>query len=200
MATAKDPGYVRLVDRLVRGCRVDIRSGWSIAGLDVREFPDDNLPLAQTFVRDELRRGNLEPCSRAEYEEANQGDSDLLAEAGVKLVPAEVKGYYQEAHVSGLAQQRRLELEAKRGLGSRGISYKDDKVRRAALLKRQADIAAAAAARGDELDDDDDDVVDDVPVVDDTTGIEDEPDNDGAPDEQPTPAPAAKGKSRSKRK
>lgn len=133
---AKDPSYVRLTDRLIRGCQVDLRSGWSIAGLDVREFPDSDYPDAQQFVRGLLQRGVLEGASAAEFEEAN-GDTDHLAAAGVEITPPQIAGYYQEAHVVGKANEARRRLEASRGVGSHGLTYKDDQARKRAILKQQ---------------------------------------------------------------
>jgi len=108
---------------------VDIRSGWSIAGLDVREYPSDDQPLAQAYVKDRLRRGVLEGCSKAEYDEVNTIDTDYLARTGVKSNDqgAPLSGY-QEAHIISAANQDRLKLEASRGLGSHGVQYKDDSV------------------------------------------------------------------------
>jgi hypothetical protein len=132
---------------------VDIRSGWSIAGLDVREFPSDDEPLAQTFVRAALRRGVIEGCSKAEYDEVMGADNDFLAQAGIEVTPVQVQGHYQEAHVSGAADARRRQIEASRGLASQGLSYKDDKVRRAALLKQQAKIDAGKVTTDEEAED-----------------------------------------------
>jgi hypothetical protein len=134
----QDPSYVRLVDRMARSTQVDISSGWSIAGLDVREFPGDDRPLAQSYVRDAIRRGTIEGCSKAEYEEVHgTNDHDFLAQAGIVVKNAEIEGHFQEAHVVQLAEEERHRIEVARGLGSSGISYGDDQIRRAALLRAQ---------------------------------------------------------------
>jgi hypothetical protein len=130
-----DPKYVRLVDRMARSTQVDLVSGWSISGLDVKEFPEDS--RAQAYIRDAIRRGTIEACSRSEYDEVNDGDHDFLAQANVSVKPLEVEGTFQEAHVAGLAENRRHEIEAARGLSSTGSSYGDEKLRRKALLAAQ---------------------------------------------------------------
>lgn len=135
-----DPKYVRLADRMARSTQVDIESGWSIAGLDVREFPGDDQPYAQRYVRDAIRRGTIEGCSKAEFDEVYGEDGSNLnfyERAGVTVKGPEIEGHYQEAHVVGMADTERLRIESARGLGGGGLSYKDDKVRRAALMERQ---------------------------------------------------------------
>lgn len=64
-----DPSYVRLANRLTRGMVADVETGWSIAGLDVRRFPEGK--QAARFVRLQLREGKLEPASKAEWEEVH---------------------------------------------------------------------------------------------------------------------------------
>lgn len=67
---ADDPKYVRLATRLSRGMVCDVEgSGWSISGLDVRQFPEGN--VASRFVRSKLNAGLLEPASKSEWEEAH---------------------------------------------------------------------------------------------------------------------------------
>ena len=133
-----DPAYVRLVDRLARGCQVDLESGWSIAGMDVMEFPDEDQPLAVAFVRNALARGVLEGCSKAEYEEVMEQDRDYLAAAGVTVNPPEIEGHYNESHVVQAAEQHRRQLEAARGFSaSGGLSYRDDTVRRKRIAAHQ---------------------------------------------------------------
>lgn len=141
-----DTKYVRLADRLANGCCVDISSGWSIAGLDVVEVPTENT-VAQEFVRINLQRGVLEPASRAEFEEVmEQGSRDLLAEAGIEVERHKIEGFYQEAHVVGLADEERRRIMAARGLGGGQLNYKDDVKRRQMLVEAQEQL--------DDLDDD----------------------------------------------
>ena len=70
----KDPKFVRITDPLRRPGLYDVQaSGWSITGKDVKEFPEDE--AAQKFVRRQIRDGNIEPCSRAEYEEVQASNA-----------------------------------------------------------------------------------------------------------------------------
>lgn len=135
-----DTKYVRLADRLANGCCVDINSGWSIAGLDVVEVPENHAG-AQEFVRINLQRGVLEPASLAEFEEVmEQGSRDLLAEAGIEVAPHKIEGFYQEAHVVGLADEERRRIMAARGLGGGQMNYKDDVKRRQLLIEAQSQL------------------------------------------------------------
>lgn len=135
---ANDPQYVRLVDRMARSTQVDLNSGWGIAGLDVKEFPEED-QLAAAYVRDAIRRGTIEPCSRAEFDEVNgdEGDFDFLSQIGVEVEPIKVEGHFQEGHIAALAEEKRHQLESARGLSSGGASFGDEKVRKAALLRAQ---------------------------------------------------------------
>lgn len=75
MSKANDPSFVRLAARLQRGGMADVQgSGWSISGLNVKEFPSDN-PAAKRFVRKALNDGKLEPASKAEWEEVNDPEA-----------------------------------------------------------------------------------------------------------------------------
>lgn len=74
---ADDPKYVRLATRLSKGMVCDVQgSGWSISGLDVRQFPKDT--VAARFVRAKLNAGVLEHASKSEWDEAH--DSSLEEE------------------------------------------------------------------------------------------------------------------------
>jgi hypothetical protein len=64
---ATDPNYVKLAKRLQRGIQADLRSGWSIAGLDVQKFPSED-KVAAKYVRTALRDGRLEAATKSEYE------------------------------------------------------------------------------------------------------------------------------------
>lgn len=81
MAKNSDPKFVRLASRLTRGCCADVNgSGWSIAGLDVKPFPETNNARGKAqakFVRKMLGQGYLEPASRAEYEDILEARASL---------------------------------------------------------------------------------------------------------------------------
>lgn len=156
---AKDPQYVKLADRLVRSLAVDPISGWGVSGLDIKEFPDESRPAAQSWARTALQRGVLEHATAEEYDVVHGSDDhDYLKQAGVLVKPPEVEGFFQEAHVLGLSETRRHEIEASRGFVGDGLSYKDDEVRRAAVLAHQKAIdeagspEALAAAQAEEED------------------------------------------------
>ncbi len=81
---ANTPKYVRLAERLNRSIVADVESGsgWSIAGLDVKEVPDPKTePVAYKFVTDNLRNGKLEASNASEYEVV-QAANAKVAEAG----------------------------------------------------------------------------------------------------------------------
>lgn len=112
---AETPQYVRLANRLSRGIVADIDggSGWSIAGLDVRAFPDKKKnPGAARFVKKALADGRLEPASLAEWEEVHDTEA-IEAEAleGRKRATALNS---QEAHIQREAQEGRKRIEASR--------------------------------------------------------------------------------------
>lgn len=65
---ASTPKYVRLNDRLCQQVVADLDSGWSIAGLDVKEVPADS-PAQAKVVKRYIQQGILEPASRAEFDE-----------------------------------------------------------------------------------------------------------------------------------
>lgn len=78
-----NPSHVRLVERLNRGIVADVEggSGWSIAGLDVKEFPNaEDEPVAAAFVERQLRQGKLEAATSGEYQDV-QAANDTIAEA-----------------------------------------------------------------------------------------------------------------------
>lgn len=140
---ANDPQFVRLVDRMARSTQVDLNSGWSIAGLDVKEFPEDE--LAQDYVRSAIRRGTLEPCGQSEYDAVNDHDLDFLGKAGITVKEVEIEGHFQEGHIAALAEDTRHRIESSRGLTSSGASFGDEKVRKAALLRAQQQLDDGAA-------------------------------------------------------
>lgn len=103
---ANDPKYVRLADHLADSTVADIAggSGWSIAGRDVREFPEEE--GAARYVRSRLVQGLLEPAGKAEYDEvqnANKAVAESVAPPAPGTVPAQ-EGALQDAATK--AQQR----------------------------------------------------------------------------------------------
>lgn len=104
-----DPDYVRLTHRLTTGMLADVLggSGWSISGMDVKEFPEDEDQAR--FVRAELNSGKLEPCSRAEYDEVHDEDE----EEAVRQAQVEQVGL-QESEVQENARRKRKALVARR--------------------------------------------------------------------------------------
>jgi hypothetical protein len=74
----ENPKFVRLCNRLTRGMMADVQhSGWSIAGMDVKPFPDAKNKAAVKYVRKALKEGYLEPASRAEYDEIREISESL---------------------------------------------------------------------------------------------------------------------------
>jgi len=143
-----DPQYVKLADRLVRQIVADIDggTGWSISGLDVKEFPSDDYPLSQNFVRGGLNRGVLEPATEEDYEAVQAASSDLFEATGVEVIPNKVQGYYSEEAVVGEAENDRLRIEAQRGIGD-GLGRLDYEADRA---RKEANIAAHEASVAEE--------------------------------------------------
>jgi hypothetical protein len=136
-----DPTYVRLPNRLIRGCVVDLNSGWSLSGLDVAQFPSDRYPAAQEFVRRAIRDGRLEEAASEEYDKVHGDHMDLLSETGVETVPLHVQATWQAAQHHQLADEIRYDLEGDRGFGSGAAgNYEADQKRREELI---------AASKGD---------------------------------------------------
>lgn len=77
------PSHVRLAERLNRGIVADVEngSGWSIAGLDVKEVPNaQDEPVAFAFVERNLRQGKLEAATAGEYQDVQEANG-VIAEA-----------------------------------------------------------------------------------------------------------------------
>jgi len=67
---ASTPKYVRLNDRLSQQVVADLDSGWSIAGLDVKEVPSmEGAPAHVRIIKRYVQQGILEPAGRAEFDE-----------------------------------------------------------------------------------------------------------------------------------
>lgn len=117
---AENPNYVRLAPRLVRGMVADVESGWSIAGLDVRKFPDKKTtPGAARFVKKALADGRLEPASKAEWDEVH--DTEDVERESLEGRPRATTKNLQEAHV-----QRAAREGARRIVQSRSDNDPDD--------------------------------------------------------------------------
>lgn len=116
--------YVRLAKRLEKGIVADLDSGWSIAGLDVRQVPakEDN-PLAAKFVKKALADGRLEAASKAEWDEVH--DTEAVEREAVEGRKRAGHVNSQEAHIQReAAKQNRKISESREGSGSKKSSKK----------------------------------------------------------------------------
>lgn len=110
-----DPKYVRLSNRLSFGMQADVDgSGWSISGLDVKEFPSGE--AAARYVRKMLRDGKLEPASRAEFDEVQEGNKTVE------------KVSHQESQVQGEAMRAHRALLESRGIGEDPVGDHEDEM------------------------------------------------------------------------
>lgn len=129
---AKNPSFVRLTPRLSRNVICDVQaSGWSISGLDVKPFPQGDSAkdkAAAKFVRRQVQAGNLEPCSKAEYEDVQEQARSIPQPPSVEGAP------FQEAAFQRAVAAATAAVEA----------------------KREEAIAAGADGPSGEADDDDD--------------------------------------------
>lgn len=108
-----NPKYVRLASRLSRGMQADVQgSGWSIAGLDVRGFPEDF--QAARYVRGLLNSGVLEPASKSEWDEVH--DSELEEEVLRQNPDFLVQQGVQEARIQMAASKASARVAAARDL------------------------------------------------------------------------------------
>lgn len=174
MPKTPDPQYVRLATRLSRSVLADVGgSGWSLSGLDVKEFP--SRPDAKRFCRKALRDGKLEAASKAEYDEvraldAGSGDNSRTT--------------HQESRVQSNALRAHRKLADKRAKSA--VGDEDD-----------------ADDLDDDDDEDADDATNDVNEDEDEDSSEagdddgDEQDDDEDDDESESPAPAKKAAKKS---
>lgn len=133
---ADTPKYVRLADRLKTRTQVDLNSGFTISGLDVKEVPDrKKYPNAHRYIREKLARGVLEPASAAEYEEVQEAFEESkqrfsqrledLAALGVN--PASMGfAVHQEGAIQQQARDRRAKIEETRSSKSEETSDEDE--------------------------------------------------------------------------
>lgn len=159
MAT-EDPQYVRLASRLTSGTQVDLNTGWSISGMDVKPFPKENSEAAR-FVRSRMNRSILEPATEQQYnfvQEANEAvgmvdEARRVANAAGTLSKAlglksPTQGI-QEAQVRAEATKARRALEA----AHRGEEVDADRERRAALIAQNRASTGAPVSEDVEEDD-----------------------------------------------
>jgi hypothetical protein len=118
-------------------------SGWSIAGLDVKKFPETS--EAARFVRAKLNAGVLEPASQAEWDEVHD---DELARELLSQNPhyeQDASGW-QEARIQRAAAKGRARIEQSRRDADgdedeyEDASYADTRERRQAVLDEQDDM------------------------------------------------------------
>lgn len=71
-----DPKYIRLAAARQLTMVADVLggTGWSISGADVKPFPEND--REKDYVRNLVRSGVLEPCSKAEYEEVQERNKE----------------------------------------------------------------------------------------------------------------------------
>lgn len=101
--------HVRLAERLNRTIVADVSggSGWSIAGLDVKEVPSDTEePAAYAFVQSALRQGKLEEATVGEYRTVQKANN-LTAEAG-KFDPEEGESLNESAVQAAAREARKV--------------------------------------------------------------------------------------------
>jgi hypothetical protein len=135
MAT-KDPKYIRLAHRLIRGNVTDLRSGFSIAGLDVQPFPEDQKQAA--FVRSQTRLGKIEEATEDEFKAVDEVDYDFMAAQNIEIEPMKVKATFQEAAIGKAARAARERATTSRGIGPIGTAaaYAADQRRREAIAEQ----------------------------------------------------------------
>lgn len=111
---ATDPQYVRLSTQLQEGIVCDVQgSGWSIAGYDVKKFPEKKEEAR--FVRSKLNAGMLESASKAEYDEAK--GEDLAAEVARQAKA----GVHQEGKLQEVAAEVTAKLADKLGVSQEAL-------------------------------------------------------------------------------
>lgn len=103
------PQYVRLPDELYLGIVADLASGWSIAGLDVKEVPTDENDPTLPFIRQSLRQGKLEPASQEEFDHIQQHNDDMV-ELVAPMGAGEAGGIWNEPAISAANKASRATL------------------------------------------------------------------------------------------
>lgn len=139
-----DPRYVRLADHLVLGGRYDLRSGWSISGLDVRPMPDkEDDPGAYAYVKAELNGGRLEGCGQAEYDEAHPEIEEADADDTPHVVLVDRLSGKPEREVQAKARAHRRKLLASRDEAGSEEAADAAERRRKAAIKAQKEKSKA---------------------------------------------------------
>jgi hypothetical protein len=134
-----DPSFVRLANRLALQMVADVTggSGWSIAGLDVKEFPEDEDQAA--YVRVQLGRGVLEVATQSEYDEVHEEDE--AAEVVARFSDPTKPKPWQEAEVQAVHAKKRRSLEESRESDEDELSdEEEDDQRRAAIAEEQDEL------------------------------------------------------------
>jgi hypothetical protein len=151
-----NPSHVRIADPNAVSLRVDILSGWSISGWDIKEFPDGQ--LAGNFVRRNLNQGVLEPATSEEFGLAHPpAPEENDAEAFVKAVQAaSVNPVRQEAHIQANIEADADKLRSLRHTQTDEKGDTPDMVRRKELIEIQesndggdTEVAVTQGATGD---------------------------------------------------
>lgn len=120
----RHPDYVRLPERLLSGCVVDVNggSGFSLSGLDVKPFPDeDDEPEAFQFALDAMKTQKIEEATEEEYN-AVRKHADAVAKVAKLSMPTEHGGPvrpapWNEAGIKTEANKRRRSLLKLRASG-----------------------------------------------------------------------------------
>lgn len=111
---ARKPSYVRLREGVTY--RGDIGgSAWFISGLSVKKYPED--AEAQAFVDAEIQKGTLEPASKAEFDEAQEGDAER---------PEKAKNVHQEGDIQAAAAEARAKVQEARAKARSKAKKGDD--------------------------------------------------------------------------
>lgn len=131
-----DPQYVRLCKRLTRGLVADVTggSGWSLAGYDVKPFPEEE--EGADYVRRLLSQGILESASTAEYELV-QEESGKVADT----LPEYERQDHQEHQVQDAQRAAIARVKAQREeIDPDEDEYEADEARRRAVIEDQKDL------------------------------------------------------------
>lgn len=142
---ATDPQYVKLSHKASRGMLVDLDmgSGFSISGRDVKEFPSD-LP-SKKYVRRELKRGNIVVASAAEFEEAKDGDEAIPSDTELPHQEHRIREALAQAKQSGTPDSEASSSSGssddggEKSKGKKGKSKKKDKSEKSKEKKEKGD-------------------------------------------------------------
>lgn len=142
----RDPKFIRLADRLTNGIVADLNTGFSIAGLDVQEFPEE--ADQASYVRGQMHAGVIEAASAEEYKIIRGTDEPMRAATEDNPTPT---SNWQENRIQQAAKETRRKLDSSRqadyndpewdplrgrSLLDRDISYEEDQERREAVAQQ----------------------------------------------------------------